>query len=375
MNPKARLTPFFSFAWYYLLVFLSFPSMAQIETVSGYIVTAKRDTVMGLIENRSKSSDYKSCYFKKNEKDKITSYAPGEIAAFGLDNLKDYESITIKYATGKEVAVFARVILSGRANLLRYQNGLYLRHDSLGTRDLRFEGLQDLKGMNKIRGQLNFLFSDCKTKRIAWDSIILSNEKIYELVNNYNLCKNSSLRKKVILKAPSVKGTFGVFAGQNTQIMQIASITYATDRSTLGATRFDNSVSPIFGLSYCLTFPRFSSNSSVYTEISYFASDVKGFGSIQGTYYKETEDLALSANYLRLAIGTRLLFPARHYTPFIKFGISRYNASNFSGTRTQRQKTITAWSRHLKQIPGGLLTRTESGLPEACKKGLPRGWR
>jgi hypothetical protein len=321
-----------------LILFQSSLSWAQIQSVPGYVVTNNRDTLRGFIENRSKKSDYKVCYFRKGIKEKSTAYTPNDIIAFGLTNLKYYETITVKDKLGKDQLAFAGILLPGRASLFRYGEEMYLRHDSLGIYNLHFNTIRDLTGMNKVRGKLNFIFSDCKKgKRIAWDSIILTDEKITELVKNYNICKNSQGKLNPTSKIPALKGNLGILAGIDITNMQFQPFSSTAGTIALQATKFESSSSPIFGLSYGLSFPRFNSNFSLYAEASYFKSVIRGHGSAQGISVPETEDITLSANYLKIGLGVRIQFPTRNFTPFLKFGISSYNDSNFSGVRTRTQ--------------------------------------
>ncbi len=310
-------------------------SWAQIQSSPGYIVTNSLDTLKGFIENRSKGSDFAKCYFRKTIREKSTVYTPADIVGFALNNLKYYKTITVKDEQGKDKLVFATILLPGRASLFRYQKDIYLRHDSLGTYSLHFNTIRDLTGMNKIRGKLNFIFADCKRgKRVAWDSIILTDEKIIELVKKYNACKNSNVKLDPKNKIPGIKGNFGILAGVDIMNLQFAS--FATvSLNTLEGTKFENSSSPLAGLTYSLTFPSFTNNFSVLAELGYFKSKISGHASGTESSGPFTEDVSFSANYIKTALGVRILIPTRTVTPFLKCGISLYSATDFMGVRTR----------------------------------------
>ena len=329
-------------------------SMAQIDIVPGYAVTTNGDTLKGFIENRSRASDRKFCYFKKSMTEKATKYSPSEIKAFGLQNMEYYEVLTIKDKAGKDVTVFATLLMPGRASLFRFKRDLYVRHDSLGVYKLQYEGKSDYKGKAKVSGILNFAFADCKSKKVAWDSIVLSDDKIAELVKNYNICKHSPTGIKKENNIPRFKGNLGVFAGVNIMTLQVAELAGLVSDIAFKDTKFQNSSSPIYGLSYSVFFPRFNPNLSAYVEVSYFKSNITGHSSGVILGNPVTEDVTLSANYLRTAFGIRLLFPARSFTPFIKAGISSYNDSNFSGSRVQTTIINNApFTQTLYQWTGG----------------------
>ncbi len=322
----------------FFLPFISVPSFAQIQSLPGYIVTMNHDTLSGFIEDRRNTALYQFCHFKKTKKEKTKLYAPSEIIGYGLTKRKYFESFSIKDAAGNQKSFFGDVILEGKISLFRYKNDLYVKHDSLGVYNLHFRetrgfnGARDYTGENKVKGLLNFFFFDCKTKRVHWDSLNITDAKIYELVENYNTCKNSSTTKYQN-KVKLFKATVGLFAGSNVSSINLASLSPTLNARFLPDVKFGTNHAPIYGLSFALGFPWFSNNFSLYAEISSFKSNFIGHASGQGTLGKETEDVSLSMNYVKKAYGFRIQLPARYVTPFIKLGFSEYSSSHFSGVR------------------------------------------
>jgi hypothetical protein len=305
--------------------------------VPGFIVSQEGDTIRGFVENRSLSSNIKVCYFAagREKGGELKAYYPSDIRSYGLTGLKYYQSITIKDQAGSDKKVFATILMASRAGLYRYRKSTFIVHDSLGTHDLTFNGVQDLFGMNRSRGKLNFLFADCKTIRFPWDSIILNDDKIMELTRKYNACRRAPIVFRPSNEIPAIRNSFGLLGGYDASSYQFASFSSTVTRATYHETKFTGSSVPVFGVWWAMTFPRLSSAFSVYSEITSFSSTINGFASgttITGN--PETEEVSLKSSYLRLALGLRVLIPMRGVTPFIKVGVSTYQASGFVGTRT-----------------------------------------
>jgi opacity protein-like surface antigen len=315
--------------------FFGFEGWSQIDQVPGYLVPLQGDTIRGFIENRSLKSNANFCVFAASAKESPKIYYPGDIKAYGMDGLKYFQSISIKDNLGNSKRVFASIVLMSRASLYRYRKSTYMVHDSLGTQDLTFNGPQDLFGMNKSRGKMNFMFADCKTVRFPWDSIILNDEKIVELTRKYNSCKGVPILFKPGKVIRPVRSSFGLLIGFDASSYQFADFEATGTRATYRQTKFTGSNVPVFGGWYSLTFPRLSNAFSVYAEATYFSQTINGFASGTSiTGNPETESVELKANYLRLGLGVKVLIPMRYITPFLKGGVSSYQASGFSGTRT-----------------------------------------
>src|SRR5882672_11474908 len=88
------------------ICFISFSSSGQIQVHPGYIVSSSRDTVSGFIENRSKGSNQKQCYFRKTRGDKSKVYGPMEIIGYGLTGVRYYEAVSIKDSQGNPSLIF-----------------------------------------------------------------------------------------------------------------------------------------------------------------------------------------------------------------------------------------------------------------------------
>jgi hypothetical protein len=310
-------------------------SLAQIEIAPGFIVMKKGDTIRGFVENRTKNSDYKVCYFRAGKKEKSKVYTPNDLLAYGITSLKYFETITPKDENGNAVPIFATMVIGGRASLFETKKDLYLRHDSLGTWNITFKGLRDMLAMNKVRRLMNLAFSDCKKgMAVRWDSIVLNDKKMRELVNRYNACRGSNVKYNANAKIPGVKARLGLLAGTVMSSYKFATFA-AGGANTLQATKFGNTTSPIVGLSLGLLFPRFSNNFEGYAEVSHFSSTNTGQATANGLSGPETEVVTLSASYFKTALGVKILFPTQAVTPYIKLGFSHFFDTDFVGTRTR----------------------------------------
>jgi opacity protein-like surface antigen len=301
------------------------------------------------------------CFFSVNKNVKSKAYTAEDIKAYGIDKLKYYEAISPGTENGKTMRTFATMLLGGRVSLFETRDNKYLRHDSLGTWDITFKGMRDMLAMNKVRRLMNFAFSDCKMARpIPWDSIVLDDKKIVELINTYNACKGSTIKYNANASIPLMRATFGLLAGAVSSTYSFGAFSANSGANVLQGMKFDSYSSTAMGASLGLTFPRFSNNFEAYADASYFKTTNTGQATGNGLSGVETESVKLSATYLRTGFGIRLLFPARGITPYLKLGVSHFFASDFLGTRTRivgstSPVTSTPWANANQDgIWGGL---------------------
>lgn len=322
-----------------LIVLFSVSSLdlfAQYENLPGYVVLLAGDTLRGTLEERSRQTDYGGCYFKDSASGKIRYYGSSEIKAFGVDKVKYLETIRVKDNLGKDAIVFARLLLSGRASLFYYRDDLYVRHDSLGVHMLRYLSRRDTRAVQRIKGLLNFLTQDCKSMNIDFDSLVIADDMIENVLSRYNQCKGNYKPISVNKSIDSYRGDLSASVGVNLLTLKFAGFPTNAGNNTLLGTNFNTAISPMVTIGYAATFPRFSKNVSLLAEVS--ALPFKTVGTADGVSVSgqpEHEEVTFSATYLRMSMGGRVLLPSRGVTPFFKAGMSIYKDFGFSGTRTR----------------------------------------
>lgn len=310
--------------------------LAQYENIPGYVVLLTGDTLRGTMEERSRQSDYRGCYFRDSGSGKIRHYGSGDIKGFGVDGVKYLEAIRVKDNLGNEVTVFARLLLSGRASLFYYRDDLYARHDSLGVHMLRYLSRRDVPAVQRIKGLLNFLTQDCKSMNVKFDSLVIADDMIENVLRRYDQCKGEYKPISVNKSIDSFRGNFSATMGINLLTLKFSGFPTNAGNNTLLGTSFNASASPMVTIGYAATFPRFSKNVSLLAEFS--ALPFKTVGNADGVSISgqpEHEEVVFSATYLRMSMGGRVLLPSRGVTPFLKAGMSLYKDFGFSGTRTR----------------------------------------
>ena len=102
-----------------LLLVLSWTTLhAQFNFRSGYIITNKNDTIVGLIDYRTDQMNALKCAFKKAKTSPVETYSPGQITGFRFtEDGKYYVSGEIASSTA---IVFLEYIVQGIMSLYFY---------------------------------------------------------------------------------------------------------------------------------------------------------------------------------------------------------------------------------------------------------------
>ena len=92
-------------------------AMAQVNPISGFVITNKGDTIRGNIDFRSNERLSKQCDFYANGESTGKTYKPGEIEGFRFDNNGKYFVSRRLNVTGAPELYFAEFMVQGKMNL------------------------------------------------------------------------------------------------------------------------------------------------------------------------------------------------------------------------------------------------------------------
>src|SRR6187549_3428538 len=105
-----------------LLFFLAFlsPALLSAQTIflSGYYITANKDTVRGYIEYRGTDRNFNICTFRSEPGAKEIELSPKEISGYVVEDKAIFESHLVTTKKGVEQQVFLQIITTGKLSLL-----------------------------------------------------------------------------------------------------------------------------------------------------------------------------------------------------------------------------------------------------------------
>jgi hypothetical protein len=204
-----------------LFLLMKLPALAQSAGFEKGFVIQQKDTIAGFIQIASDEELSQSIKFKKDPAlDSFTEYYPGDISAFGFEG-NGFRFATVRVelfngSTTRQVSRFAKLLLSGYANLYKLQlpkaeqsvilkrNNTFLYILRNDTVDYTLGQYEVMEANSRVRlhkryvGMLRVAFLDCTTQGDGQEAFDLNkldfNDKaIMEAVTRYNNCKNPSI--------------------------------------------------------------------------------------------------------------------------------------------------------------------------------------
>lgn len=326
--------------------FLSFALSisAQTNFKQGYIITNDKDTIMGLIDFRTKLMNAQVCKFKEEGKDEIKTYHPGDIFGYRFsDEGKFYVSRNIEL-DGKTQTVFLEFLLQGIMNLYGLETGLY----STGVSQFYF--LEDKNGkMYTIRkredksiyienddvngkfikedlqyqGMLKYIFQESKNTLNKVDKIKYKEEDIIKITKDYhdNVC--TSGEQCIIFETKEDKNytnkRFSVYGGIQDYTLKLNE----TGGGVLSRLASIRSAFPIIGAQINLSVPRWKRSVSFQLDVAFSGINGEAISPNKGsnfysTYTEYKYKTLLSTN----KIGVKYTYWSKKVRPSIEGGLS-----------------------------------------------------
>lgn len=303
-------------------IVLQFPCVAQDRFGKGYYVTSQRDTVRGFI--KYKENFLKTVPFRKDLKSPVQELQPTEAIAFGFEGGNHYQLMNFP-ENDKDDIVFARKVVEGNVNMYMYYAKYMLGSESKkyfvisktrsgGTPEERMAFKQ------KSVGAMNVLFADCPQVMDKTNTVVVQEEPLVEILEEYHRCRSESYRVYVAEKRRRV--AFGVFAFYNVSQLEFA----GTDES-LNRTSYDKSADPGLGAMMLITPSRkHSSIFSLQVELLYhqmkFAGNSYYERSAGGYDFKYTGTSSFNLQRLTPRVGFRLTGRSNVINPYLSMGVS-----------------------------------------------------
>jgi len=311
-------------------------SLAQNDFREGYVISNAGDTSFGFVDYTESRQRYRVCHFKKADDQKVVTYEPSQITAFGfIDNIF-FESKEVKVENQEEQRVFAEAKVKGFVSLSRFDYEYYVEKNNGGLKRLSNEnqkiyvnGKTMMHRTNQHVSVLSPLLFDCVELRQRVQNVSLSEKQLIKLVEDYNKCTgNASITYEA--SEPHVKVRFGIAGGINISNIKFSN---ADGNYDYLSGSFDGSSTLIIGLSLNAFAPGVSKRFSVQGELLYSKSNYENStGNANGT---KTSHITIDLEQLKIPLGLRYTFPEKKITPYMNFGMSStFNLSSSSPLTT-----------------------------------------
>ena len=300
-------------------------SFAQNDFREGYIISNAGDTSFGFVDYTEARQRYRVCHFKKTDNQKIVTYEPGQIAAFGFSDNIFFESKEVKVENQEERRVFAEVKVKGFVSLFRFDYEYYVEKNNGGLQRLSNEnqkiyvnGKTMMHRTNQHVSVLSTLLFDCVELRQRVQNVSLTEKQLIKLVEDYNKCTgNASITYEA--SEPHVKVRVGIAGGINMSNIKFSN---ADGNNDYLDGSFDGSSTLIIGLSLNVFAPGVSKRFSVQGDVLYSKSNYENTaGNDNGT---KSSHVIIDLEQLKIPLGLRYTFPEKKITPYMNFGMSSY---------------------------------------------------
>jgi len=260
-------------------IVVSLSVIAQENYKQGYIIKNEGDTVSGWIDYRTTRINNLQCKFRLSENSEVITYHPGEIRGYRFTGEgKYYISKEIALEDNSPQTIFLEYLISGILDVYHYEDDkavYYLFEDDKGEittvskqhddgrvvyKDGKYIRQEDLKYV----GMLNYIFKDSPTVMKKVNKYSIREENIIKLTKEYhqNICTTG---EDCILYVGQpgkkyYKLSLNIFAGAKNNKY------YYTDEHE--KQKSSNFLSPLFGVGFDLTMPRWNENVACFFEFS-----------------------------------------------------------------------------------------------------------
>lgn len=305
----------------------------------GYVVTAGRDTLSGLVDYREGFRSYRICQFKSLAEHDAVIYTPADILGYGLADGKSFETRKIKDANGVEKVVFLDVKLVGLVSLFKYERYLFVQKsgDSLIriSNDKSEKIINEklvLRSSNQHVAVLSTMLFDCVELRDRTKNVPFVERNITTLLEDYNACKGA---EHVTINAakPWVKVLIGFTGGLHVSSLEVVS---ASVNHNYLAGKYETSKIPFVGISFDVLSPRISERLSFYGAVLYMRPTYRLDKGLRYSLSTHSNEVEIKTNQLKIPVGMRYSFRGENVVPYFNFGIS--TTINFASSSTWHQR-------------------------------------
>lgn len=369
----------------------TFSLYSQNDFRNGYIVNLANDTLLGQIDYRTESENYKSCIFKVGNTTK--EYYPKQILGFGFIDDKFFLSQIVK-------DTFVEALVIGEISLYKYKDKYYFKKDTI-VYDIESKIKKEVingkivgRETSVWRGIVTLLIADCiENPSYVTSKIQLIEKNLVKFVVMYNNCKGVEFIE-FKAKKPWTKVDFGATVG-----MVKSEILHAPYSNTFSAFLDEHysTFAGCFGLIAEISSPRINERISSQIGINFskssFSSTVVAnpwpYNNINTSYIDlSTLSIPISLNYNLPVKGLVLNFQGGvnydyHLTSkasglheevggnieysFTPFQIRNYQIGYFAGIGLSKSFRKFKLGITLRRFNMSILTETNSDFPYKTK--------
>lgn len=299
-----------------LMLSTSFLAEAQSDFRRGYIITNDGDTLHGLIDFRSYTTNTQACGFKPEGDASPMVFKPGDIQAYRIMDDKYYVSRSVDTEEGPK-ELFLEYLIKGEANIYYYRDnkGEHYLIDKRGAplselpyhkEEVVIEDVTRFKETTKHIGLLKAYMSDCPAlynrieslKKPDHDNLVALAKDYHQLTCNDNSCIIYSKRKPAIGVAAEPTASFSWF-------------------------RHGTGIYTGTGLVLHLWSPR--SNERLYFKTGYMYTR----GVLYEGYNDEHERVGIELPIHKIPVQLEYLVPGRVIQPRFNWGINLIGTTNY----------------------------------------------
>lgn len=295
-------------------VLIANSSFCQNDFRKGFIITLKKDTIIGQMDYRSNTKNYNSCIFKGEQEER--EYYPDEIFGFGYYNDKFFSSQIVEGS-------FVEVLVLGEISLFKSQNTYLIKKDTSVYNlesffeEVEIDGKVGILENTRWRGIMSYLIYDC----ISNTNSIVSNLKLDEksltkLVVRYNKCKGLDFTEFKVSK-PWIKYGYGATVGiARSELLfrnMSGTMSYMDDSYS--------SINPSIGVLFDISSPRLAEKIAFQGEIHFIKSSYSSLVILNNSS-TEYHDTYIDLSTLSVPLSFKYSFPEKKYGLYLQGGIN-----------------------------------------------------
>jgi hypothetical protein len=212
-----------------LISFICFSSIkSQSDFRSGYIIKNNGDSISGLIDFRSATSNATVCLFKNNDSSPQIEYTPTDIKMYRFTDSKYYVSKQVRTEQG-DSSLFLEYLIKGIVDIYYYRDDLGNNHYladkdkgrllelKAGDYTLLIDGKTYIKNDKSYIGIIKYLFNEMPAIVEKSEEINLNHKNLIQLASDYHqqVCNDKSciIYEKKLLKNRTTIGILTGFGG------------------------------------------------------------------------------------------------------------------------------------------------------------------
>jgi hypothetical protein len=304
-----------------ILVFCSLTALGQDKFLPGYYISAKSDTIRGLIRNRL---DYSGQFeFRDSLRMESKQISIGDVSDFGFTSGSKYRAINFALSDSLK-PVFAKLLFDGSVDLFKKNGRFYAdgggRNKFVFYKDKNSKVEEAQESYRKNVGYFNVLFEYCPNILKEAANTKIRDEGLIQLLEAYHSCVQRKFNKHnpIIGRVYNIGGYIGftstVLSFDKAKILN----------SFLEESRFNVSRAISFGAIFLYHAKKDQPTFAIQNELNFNSAefDATSFYTSSGGGNSTEESTITKIKYSRLAlrVGFRFTGRSNYLNPYFAFG-------------------------------------------------------